>query len=191
MFDQIPNVLTIVRIVLTLFAIVLVSFDITNIYTYLLIVFIIAAVTDWADGYLARKYHIVSDFGKVFDPLADKVLAFVLLIMLYGSGVVAPVIILLLIVRDLVIDNVRAFFASKVVIPAIFTAKAKTATIFALIILALVTLALEGNTYTQLATTIVAYMSLALSYISAAQYAHIFYREYTRLKTEDATSSNV
>lgn len=178
MMTHIPNVLTIMRILLTLVAIGLAAFEISALYAYLFGIFLVAAASDFADGYLARRYNVVSDFGKVFDPLADKVLTFVFLVLLYDSGIIPPLIILLLIVRDLTIDNVRAFFATKVIVPAIFTAKAKTVAIFALIASALYTLAFDGNEFWYTVTFWTAIVSLTLAYISAAQYARIFYRAY-------------
>ncbi len=184
MYTQIPNILTILRIALTIVAIALVPFAPTNLYAYLLALFIVAALTDFFDGYLARRFHTESDFGKIFDPLSDKVLTFVFLILLYPAGVIAPVIILLLIVRDLVIDGVRASLASSVVIPAIFTAKVKTTLIFLTVISALLELALGTNELLRAMTMLLSLTALACAYISAGQYAQIFYRVYQSRTSE-------
>jgi CDP-diacylglycerol--glycerol-3-phosphate 3-phosphatidyltransferase len=189
---HIPNALTILRVALTFVAIALLPFEPTQLYAYLFAIFLLAAFTDLADGYIARKYNSVTDFGKVFDPLADKVLSFVFLILLYGAGVVPPVIILLLIVRDLVIDSVRGMFTAHItVVQAIFTAKAKTAATFVFIALALYTLAYGGGVVMAQLALWTAIVALALSYISAAQYAAVFYREYHNFKKPETKSSSV
>lgn len=192
MIQYVPNALTILRVALTLVAIALIPFESANMYAYLLAIFLVAAFTDFADGYIARKFNAITDFGKVFDPLADKVLAFVFLIVLYGAGVVPPIIVLLLIVRDLVIDSVRGMFTAHItVVQAIFTAKVKTAVTFVFIALALYTLAYGGGVLMQQATFWSAIAALAFSYISAAQYAVVFYREYKNFKKPETKSSKV
>lgn len=192
MIQHIPNLLTIVRIILTVIAIAIIPFEFTHLYTYLFYIFVVGAVTDFLDGFIARRYNVVSDFGKVFDPLADKVLSFVFLIILYGAGIVPPVIVLLLVVRDLVIDSVRGMFTTHVtVIQAISTAKAKTAVTFLFIALALYTLAHGAAPMLTQLTFILSLLALALSYISALQYTFIFYKEYQNFKKPDTTSSNI
>lgn len=188
----IPNALTILRIVLTLVAIALVPFQFEGLYTYLLVIFLVAALTDFADGYIARAWNVVTDFGKVFDPLADKVLSFVFLIVLYGAGIVPPVIVLLLIVRDLVIDSIRGMFTAHItVVQAIFTAKVKTAITFVFIAVALYTLAYGGDTVMTAVTFWTAIAALFFSYLSAAQYAVVFYREYQNFKKPENKSSKI
>jgi len=184
MIAYIPNILTVARIVLTAIAIVLVPFSLAGIYFYLFFIFVVAALTDFADGYLARKFAVESDFGKMFDPLSDKVLTFVFLILLYGTGLIPHVIILLLIVRDLAVDGVRNAFAARVVVPAIMNAKIKTTLIFLLIISALFELAFYTSAAIHLLTLTLALLALVFSYISAVQYAQIFYRVHQREKNQ-------
>ncbi|MAZ67421.1 CDP-diacylglycerol--glycerol-3-phosphate 3-phosphatidyltransferase [bacterium] len=192
MVAYIPNILTILRIALTFAAIAILPFEPRAMYTYLLAIFVVGAVSDLADGYIARKFDAVTDFGKVFDPLADKVLSFVFLVILYGAGIVPPAIVLLLIVRDLVIDSVRGMFTAHIkVIQAIFTAKVKTAATFVFIALALYTLAYGGGNILELLTFWTALAALAFSYISAAQYAVVFYREYQNFNKPETKSSKV
>ncbi|MBP9669229.1 MAG: CDP-diacylglycerol--glycerol-3-phosphate 3-phosphatidyltransferase [Candidatus Pacebacteria bacterium] len=191
MRETIPNVLTIVRILLTMVAIALVPLAPLNLYEWLFALFALAAITDFADGYLARRWEVISDFGKIFDPLADKVLTFVFLVMLYGSGIIPAVVILLLIVRDLVIDSVRGVFAAQgLVVQAITTAKVKTALIFVLILLALAALSFGKGTFLETLVLPVALLSLAFSYISAAQYARLFWAHYHNPNTVERASSS-
>ena len=189
MMHALPNILTIVRIVLTVGAIALVPFAPAHLYVYLFVLFFVAALTDFADGYLARRFDVVSDFGKVFDPLSDKVLAFVFFFILYGTGIVPQVVILLLVVRDLVVDGVRAALASHVVVPAIYTAKVKTALIFVFILSALYELAFVTASVAHVVTLVLAAGALLFSYVSAAQYAAVFYRAYQK-STSGANNSS-
>ena len=72
-FKNIANIFTIFRILL---APIFFIFFISKLYIFAFICFLIASITDALDGYLARKYKIISDFGSIYDPLADKILIF-------------------------------------------------------------------------------------------------------------------
>ncbi len=91
------------------------------------IFFIIASITDFLDGFLARKYHWVSDFGKLWDPLADKLLTNAVLIC-FGALNYLPIwLALIFVIRDIVIDGYRMLAAkSQVVVPANWYGKIKT-----------------------------------------------------------------
>ena len=72
---NLPNKLTIFRVILIPFFVVLLLFDITAYDKWIaLAIFIIASLTDFLDGHIARKYNLVTNFGKFMDPLADKLL---------------------------------------------------------------------------------------------------------------------
>lgn len=93
------------------------------------IIFIVAAVTDTLDGNIARKYNLISDFGKFMDPLADKALVNTSLIVLavYKSAYLPVIIVVLFIIRDLAVDGLRFIAASRGdVIAANNWGKAKT-----------------------------------------------------------------
>jgi CDP-diacylglycerol---glycerol-3-phosphate 3-phosphatidyltransferase len=181
---KIPNILTSLRGLLALLVILLLWISPDKFYTYLLFVFIVAAITDVADGAIARRVNNVSDFGKVFDPLFDKVVVFIFLIIIYPLEIISPTIILLLILRDLVIDALRSFLLSRgAVIPAIITAKAKTAVTFIMISSALLELSslLPAISFHQ-ATVFLSWAALGFSYISAVQYSVIFLSAYKKPK---------
>ncbi len=190
MKESIPNLLTIFRVLLTVVAIALVPFSPTHFYELLLGIFLVAAATDNLDGYLARRWHVESDFGKIFDPLADKVLTFIFLVMLYSTGTIPAVIILLLIVRDLVVDSVRAVVAAQgKVVQAIMTAKIKTVLMFVLIIAALASLTLGEHNAVQPLVLPLAIAALLFSYVSAAQYGVVFWQHYKIVKSSEKKSS--
>lgn len=78
-----------------------------------LAVFIAAGVTDALDGYLARKYDLVTDFGKLMDPLADKLLCAAALICFTATGAMHPAVTVTVIARELFITGMRSLAASK------------------------------------------------------------------------------
>ena len=112
-----PNKLTVARMILVPF---LVLFMLTgwggdaNRYISLAI-FVVASVTDWFDGKLARKYNLVTNFGKFMDPLADKFLvnSSLILLAVYKSNLLPAIIVILMIGRDLAVDGMRFIASSK------------------------------------------------------------------------------
>lgn len=156
---NIPNYLTIARIIISIFVIVflLFPFDMINFSfpKYLIngtvvldiklliaaVFFAFASITDFLDGYLARKYDAVSDFGKVMDAIADKVLVNGILIILSGQGYITPVIPVIIILRDTVVNTIKMIAGNKGdVVAAIKTGKFKT-----VCLMVGVTLKLIGN----------------------------------------------
>ncbi len=92
-----------------------------------LAVFIIASLTDFLDGYIARKYNMISNFGKFMDPLADKLLVCSALICLLALGRINVFLVLIIIVRDFIISGFRLVASDKgVVIAANMWGKIKT-----------------------------------------------------------------
>ncbi len=90
--------------------------------------FILASVTDYADGYVARRWNQVSDWGKIFDPIADKILVTSVLMALVPTGQVPWVLPVLFVSRDLIVGGWRSLAASQgVVIAAKPSGKWKTA----------------------------------------------------------------
>lgn len=91
------------------------------------ILFVIASLTDFLDGYIARKYHWVSDFGKIWDPLADKLLVNGVLICFAYLSLIPIWVCVLLILRDFIVDAFRMHALSKqIIIPASMWGKLKT-----------------------------------------------------------------
>ncbi len=91
------------------------------------IIFLVASFTDFLDGYLARKYNQVTDFGKFFDPIADKILVNTTLIF-FASFLYIPIwVVVLFIIRDLLVDGLRMNLSTKnIVLPADKLGKLKT-----------------------------------------------------------------
>lgn len=131
---NIANKLTMTRIFLTvvLITILLFPFDMVNFtfpvynikylnsaitidlkYIIAAAIFAIASITDFLDGFIARKYNMVTDFGKLVDAIADKMLVNSTLIILSSQGYVSPIMTVIIIFRDTVVDTIRMLAASK------------------------------------------------------------------------------
>ena len=122
-----PNKLTLLRIILAPFF--MIFFLIDNFYMRLtgLLLFIIASLTDLADGYYARKYGITTGFGKFMDPLADKILVSSALVSFIALNYVSPLPVILIIGREFSITGLRLLAAYRgVIIPPTWGAKLKT-----------------------------------------------------------------
>ena len=91
------------------------------------VLFVLAALTDFLDGHIARSRNIVTDFGKVMDAIADKVLVNGVLIMLAYDGFISIAIPVIIITRDIFVDSFKMASGKKgKVVAASFTGKAKT-----------------------------------------------------------------
>ena len=126
---NLPNKLTVARCILTAFFVLLLSFQ--NVYTYGIgyVVFVAAAITDYYDGKIARERNLVTNFGKLLDPVADKVLvvsAFVMLLGIPAMQVPAWSVVLIL-AREFLVTGARSLGAAQgIVIPANKWGKMKT-----------------------------------------------------------------
>lgn len=98
MIWNIPNALTLLR--LFLIPVYWLLMMIKNNETAALIVFLIASATDVLDGYIARKYHQVTDWGKLFDPLADKLMVLSVLFSLLLKGIIPPIILFIILIKE-------------------------------------------------------------------------------------------
>lgn len=94
------------------------------------VLFILASFTDYLDGHIARKYNMVTDFGKFADAIADKILVNSTLIILAAQGFIHPIIPVVIIIRDSVVNSIRMIAASKgKVVAASKAGKVKTASL--------------------------------------------------------------
>ena len=156
---NLPNKLTISRIVMAILIIFvllggsytssLFGFEIPKLYIneslvvdlkYIIagILFILASLTDFLDGYIARKYNLITDFGKLVDAIADKILVNSVLIILAAQGFIHPIIPVIIIIRDSVVNSIKMLAASKgKVVAAIKSGKIKTACLMLGIVLTL------------------------------------------------------
>jgi len=124
-----PNQLTLLRVLLTPVVVLLLFKDSSLAQISALIVFIIAALTDWYDGHVARKYGYISTWGKFFDPLADKILVTTVLVCFSIFGYFPIWLIVIIVIRDAVITTLRSYaiFKGQSIVTS-HLAKAKTFT---------------------------------------------------------------
>lgn len=115
---NLPNKLTILRI--AMIPVFMAFFFLTMIpYNYFIaaIVFVLAAATDFLDGYIARKYHLVTNLGKFLDPIADKVLVSTALILMLTVDAILPplfsIAVAVILARELIVSGFRMVAASR------------------------------------------------------------------------------
>ncbi len=137
-------------------------------------VFIIASLTDCLDGYIARKYNLVTDFGKFMDPLADKLLcssAMIALIDIPDAVVSLPgVVVIIIIAREFMITGFRTLAVEKgVVIAASKWGKMKTISQMAMIIILLLNI---DNSFMKVLSAAIIVLAAALTIISAVDYLY-------------------
>ncbi len=152
---NLPNKLTMLRLILTVVIIFILLFPFYSInvtfptykvntilvdskYVLAGILFMIASITDYFDGYIAKKYNLITDFGKMIDSIADKVLVNSVLIILSAQGFIHPIIPVVIIVRDSITNAIKMISGNKgKVISAIQTGRVKAACLMIGIILML------------------------------------------------------
>ncbi len=137
---NIANKLTLARIIMVPFFLIAVYFEKNSGFLPIsALIFALASITDFFDGYLARKYNLITDFGKFMDPLADKVLVVAALAVLVEMNLIPSWMIVLIITREYSVSILRAIAASSgQVIAASQGGKIKTVSqIFAVLMLLL------------------------------------------------------
>ncbi len=123
----ISNKLTIFRILLVPFFVWFMISSVPNANLYAVGFFILASVTDFLDGYLARKRNEITDFGKFLDPIADKILVISALVCLVERNLVPSWAVIIIIAREFIVSGLRMSAASKnIVIAADKLGKMKT-----------------------------------------------------------------
>ncbi len=178
---NVPNALTMFRVVLIVpFAVLLLGGQRGWFGQNLLIpdiiadvIFIIASLTDMLDGKIARKYNLVSNFGKFMDPLADKLLVCTALIALVDMKRIPAWIVMIIIAREFIISGFRLLAAERgVVIAASWWGKFKTTFQMVMVILMIVepSLALVGMPV--IVVDIIMYIALALTVVSLIDYLY-------------------
>ena len=176
---NLPNVLTLVRILLIPVFVMLLIDPTPDRALAAAIVFVVAAVTDLLDGYVARKTGQITKLGRLLDPIADKLLVLSALILLVQVARVSALVAILIIAREVAVTGLRAIAASEgLIMSAEVTGKYK----MALQVIAIVLLVLEGTVVEvignlHLAGIVTLYLSLILGYVSGAQYVWSFWRQ--------------
>ena len=162
---NLPNKLTILRVIMIPFFVFFLLAPFFDGYgNYIaLVIFIIASLTDLADGKIARKYNLVTNFGKFMDPLADKLLVCSAMICLVDLKLIPSWIVIIIIAREFIISGFRLVASDNgVVIAASYWGKFKTTFQMLMIIFTIFVLDVISN--------ILVYVALALTVISLIDY---------------------
>ena len=109
---NLPNRITLSRLLLAIVFFVLLSHRYFNVA---LVIFFVAVVTDWLDGYLARKWDLSTDLGRIVDPFVDKVIicgAFIIFLNI-AKGVIVPWMVIVIVAREFFVSSIRGFSESK------------------------------------------------------------------------------
>lgn len=164
---NLPNKLTMFRVILIPFFVVFLLVDITSVDKWIaLAIFIVASLTDLLDGKIARKYNLVTNFGKFMDPLADKLLVCSALICLVALERIPAWMVIVIIAREFIISGFRLVASDNgVVIAASYWGKFKTT--FQIIMICLMIADLEAL---QLLTMIVTWVAVILTVVSLVDY---------------------
>jgi len=181
---NLPNKLTLIRMLLIPFMVVVaeigyfqginVIYDISLANILVLIIFSIASFTDFLDGHIARRDHLVTDFGKFMDPLADKLLVFAALIILVEQEKLPGWIVTIIIAREFMVTGIRLLAANqKIVIAASNLGKAKTISQIVTIIVLLINgfpFFLISKTLATIVCQVLIYLSALLTLVSGIDY---------------------
>lgn len=167
---NLPNKLTIFRVILIPFFVFFLLYPGFEGYgNYIAVtIFIVASLTDLADGYIARKYNLVTNFGKFMDPLADKLLVCAAMICLVETGQLASWVVVIIISREFIISGFRLVASDNgVVIAASYWGKFKTT--FQMLMIVFLILDFKGEVFEMLNLFLI-FVATALTVISLIDY---------------------
>lgn len=164
---NLPNKLTMLRILLIPVFMVVLYWDFPGATWVAVAIFIIASFTDLLDGKIARKYNLVTNFGKFMDPLADKLLVCTALICLTSMNRLNVIVVLVIIAREFIISGFRLVASDNgIVIAASYWGKFKTVSQMALIIVLIMDLGGVWN----VVGTVLTWVALLLTVVSLIDY---------------------
>lgn len=167
---NLPNKLTVFRVILIPFFVIFLLLDPDNAaYRYVAdLIFIIASLTDMLDGKIARKYNLVTNFGKFMDPLADKLLVCAAMVCLVATGQLPAWIVIIIISREFIISGFRLIASDNgVVIAASMWGKFKTVFQMLMIIVLVADIPIAAF---RILGTVLMYMALLLTVVSLVDY---------------------
>ena len=166
---NLPNKLTLLRIIMILPFLLVLYLDVPGAAYIALAIFILASLTDMLDGKIARKYNLVTNFGKFMDPLADKLLVCSALIAFVDMDMVPTWIVMIIIAREFIISGFRLVASDNgIVIAAGIWGKLKTVCQMIMII---VLIADFGGIFDMIGTVLI-WLSLILTIISLVDYLY-------------------
>lgn len=166
---NLPNKLTIMRVVLIpVFLLVLFLVDAPMNRYIATIIFIVASLTDFLDGHIARKYNLVSNFGKFMDPLADKLLVMSALVSMVAMEDLPAWVVIVILAREFAITGFRTLaMEANIVMAASWWGKIKTTTQMIMIILVLLHLPFSGM---KIVETVMIWLAVIFTIVSGVDY---------------------
>lgn len=172
MLLNLPNILSFIRIA---FVGVFIYFFSQNMLMWALLIYVLAAFTDFLDGFIARKYNLITDVGKFLDPLADKLMLIAALLSFYSRGMLPLWVIIVISIKEIIMITAGIFFYSKKYV-VYSKAFGKLATVFFNI--ALLLTFFRDKLFP--VNEIFLYIAVALALLAMIQYGIDFVLEYKR-----------
>lgn len=177
MLKYVPNILTIFRFVLIPF---LILGMITNSYIATLVILTISAVTDVLDGFIARKFNFISDFGKLMDPLADKLTQITVLVGFTIKNIIPVWILSIVLVKELTMISGASFlYGKELVVSSRWYGKLTTVTLYFAMVSSLIINELYSNGVSGVPKfdIYIYYLALGLTIFSLIMYGKTFLKE--------------
>lgn len=173
---NLPNTITLIRIGVIPFLFILLASPGEFWSLILAILFVIASITDLVDGYIARKYHLITTMGKFLDPIADKLIVNTAMILMIPGGRIPAWIVAITIVRDLIVDGIRSIASSEgLFIQASRLGKQKTLAQIIAVTALMIHYPIFGAD-AHLVGTVILYIAFILTLYSGIDYFAEFYR---------------
>ncbi len=165
---NLPNKLTIARMAAVVF---FVAAYMLGYYWAAAAIFILASLTDALDGHIARSRNLVTNFGKIMDPLADKILVYSALVLMVADGIVYGWMLILILAREFVVSGVRTVAASEgTVVAAAMSGKLKTVLQMFAVIILLIAMGAARFPWIMTAGQAVLWASLIMTVYSGCEY---------------------
>lgn len=162
---QIPNILTLLRIPMAILCAYF-AFSLNSLsLSFSLGLFMLASFTDYLDGYLARKWNIVSHFGKIFDPIADKFLILSILFVFAYNDIIPLFLVIIIAFREIALTVIRLLLLSKkVVLASRYSGKVKTFSQVTFLVIVYLLLIFKTSLSYYISPSVVYYLILALTF---------------------------
>ncbi len=165
---NLPNKLTMGRMIAVPFFI---AAYMTEYYAVALVIFILASITDFLDGQIARKRGLVTNFGKIMDPLADKILVYSALCLFIDSEIITGWMLIIILAREFVVAGMRTVAASEgKVLAAGMSGKIKTALQMVAVIIIMLALTIPSAPAIMTTGLVIFYLSLVMTVYSGCEY---------------------
>ena len=175
---NLPNKLTVMRVVLIPFFVALLLLDFKGHIWLALVIFAAASITDWFDGKIARKNNLVTDFGKFLDPLAEKMLVTSALVCFCSNGWCDAAAVIIILAREFTVSGLRMVTANEgVVVAAGIWGKLKTAfTMLAIIAIMILEAAFKNTSVVFAVNEALIWISVLFTVISGGIYLKTYWK---------------